>query len=120
MRPGALVVVLSSLCYTAAHAEPTLPPRPGSAAPWSLSLQLQQPRAPGLLPPAAEPRPWQLHEALAQREADSARLTFEFHPRKAGADLRELGTLRVQLSSQGSFSLRPRRGGVQMSWKSSF
>ncbi len=118
MRTGALVVVIG-LFLPAAHAEPALPARAATAtAPWSLSLQLQQPHLPRQLP--AQARPWQLHDALLQGEAGSARLAFEFHPRKAGADLRDLGTVRVQLSSQGSFSLRPRRGGVQMAWKARF
>jgi len=86
---------------------------------WRVAMQLQQPRANGLLP-QAEVKPWHVHDALLQREQDTARVVIEFRPRSATADLRDIGTVRLQLSSQGTFSLRPRRGGVQMAWKSNF
>lgn len=115
-RVGLLLAGLALVAALPARAQPTpLPEGPH----WRVAMQLQQPRATGLLP-AAEAKPWQVHDALALREQDTARVAIEFRPRSATADLRELGTVRVQLSSQGSFSLRPRRGGVQMAWKAHF
>ena len=114
-----LIASLGAAVMPHARAQPSAQ-RPGVHN-WNVSMQFQQPRANGMaMLPQPEAKPWHVHDALVQRELDSARVTFEFRPRSATADLRDLGTVRMQLSSQGSFSLRPRRGGVQMAWKSSF
>lgn len=119
-----LAIVIASLGAAAlppAHAQPSAQRLGGQHWSMSMSMQLQQPRAQGMaLLPQPEAKPWHVHDALVQRELDTARVSFEFKPRSATADLRDLGSVRVQFSSQGSFSLRPRRGGVQMAWKSTF
>lgn len=87
---------------------------------WAVAMQYQQryPNGPGIeMMPARMQQPGLAHAA---QEAEESRLTIEFRPRSATAELRDWGALRMQLSSSGTLSMRPRRGGMQMSWRATF
>ncbi len=63
-----------------------------------------------------------LNEPAAARliTAPATRVGVEFRPVSAANSLKPIGTLRVQLSDNSSLSLKPRRGGVLVSWRSQF
>jgi hypothetical protein len=88
---------------------------------WQVAMQWQ-PHRPAFnsLAPVQDAKPWQLHDALLQQGQNESQVMIEFRPRSAGAELRDWGALRMQLSSSGSLAVRPRRGGVHLAWRASF
>lgn len=117
MIAGRIVVVgaLAAATSTAAPAQ-TSPEEP-----WQRTYALSVP-----VPAASRARLfYERNEPLwAGRSISGAdpidRVGIEFKPRSASASLREIGTFRLQLSRSSNVSLRPRKGGVALSWRKSF
>lgn len=131
MNPGRVVLACAAAVATGTAAAQMQTPPAGSSSP-SASLADD-----------GVPQPWQRTYALSVPAPGSTRLLYErsvplwagrtlgdstpvnrigieFRPRSSTAQLRDLGVFRVQLSRSSNVSMRPRRGGIAVSWRATF